>query len=102
MTLETVQKLIQDEVAGNWSQINDHGCDLRKCMVQPELREYDDRGSGHLIKMWLVFEEYPEDRSGYKIVYGEKVGMFGLAGPGTQRDVFIGYYGTFLETYHAM
>jgi len=108
MTPEEVSALIENEIAGNWSQTNWHGCDLRRCLVTPELRDYDDRGAPppvdppHVVKMWLVLEEVPEDRSGYKIVYNGEVGMFGLAVPGSPRDVFIGFYGSFLETYAGM
>ena len=51
--------------------------------------------------LWLL-EELPKDRNGYRIVYGELAGMFGLAVPGASRDVFIGYYGSFLDTYRGM
>jgi len=109
MTAEAVRELVEREIAGDWSRTNAHGCDLRRCLVPPELREYDDCGGGRplvepypVIRMWLVLEETPEDRDGYKIVYGEEAGMFGLAVPGTARDVFIGYYGSFLDTYRGM
>jgi hypothetical protein len=109
MTAEAVRELIDREIAGDWSLINAHGCDLRRCLVPPVLREYDDCGGGRplvepypVIQMWLVLEELPDDRSGYKIVYGEEAGMFGLAVCGTTRDVFIGYYGSFLDTYRGM
>jgi hypothetical protein len=109
MTAEQVRELIELEVAGDWSLTNAHGCDLRRCLVPPLEREYDDRRAGQplvepppVIRLWLVLEELPEDRSGYKIVYGEEARMFGLAVPGITRDVFIGYYGRFLDTYRGM
>jgi hypothetical protein len=109
MTAETVRELVEREIDGNWSRTNAHGCDLWRCLVLPNLREYDDCGGGHplvepypVVRLWLVLEEVPEDRSGYKIVYGEEAGMFGLAVPRTARDVFIGYYGSFLDTYCGM
>jgi len=111
MTAEAVREVVEREIAGDWSLTNAHGCDLRRCLVPPELREYDDSGwrpptEPHpVIRLWLVLEEMPEDSSGYKVVYGEEAGMFGLAVPGraqAPRDVFIGFYGSFLETYHGM
>lgn len=109
MTPEAIRSLIEREVAGNWSLTNLHGCDLRRCLVSPELKEYDDCGGGRplvepypVIYLWLVLEELPDDPDGYKIVYGEQTGMFGLAVSGSARDIFIGYYGTFLETYESM
>ncbi len=109
MDAEAVRGLIEREVAGDWSLTNLHGCDLRRCLVPPELREYDDSCPGRpavephpVIRLWLVLEETPGDRDGYKIVYGEEAGMFGLAVPGSPRDVFLGYYGSFLDTYVRM
>jgi hypothetical protein len=112
MTPEAVRELIEKEIGGDWSLSNLHGCDLKRCLVPPELREYDDCGFGRpfadpppAIRLWLVLEEVPEERNGYKIVYDEESGMFGLAVPpvpGKCRDVFIGFYGDFLETYRNM
>ena len=109
MTGEAVRELVEQEIAGEWSLTNLHGCDLRRCLVSPKLREYDDSGGGRplvdpppVIRLWLVLEETPEDRDGYKIVYGGEAGMFGLAVSGSPRDVFIGYYGSFRETYRGM
>ena len=109
MTAETIRELIEREVAGDWTLTNAHGCDLRRCLVLPVLREYDDCGGScplvepyPVVRLWLVLEEVPEDRSGYKIVYGEEAGMFGLAVPGSDRDLFIGYFGSFLDTYRSM
>jgi hypothetical protein len=108
MTAEDVRELVEREIAGDWSQTNLHGCDLRRCLVPAKLLEYDDSngpfdaGPAPVVWMWLVLEELPTDRSGYKIVFGETAGMFGLAVPGIPRDVFLGYYGSFLETYRAM
>lgn len=109
MTADGIRELIEREVTGDWSITNGHGCDLRRCLVPPVLRDYDDHGGGRppvepcpVLRMWLVLEEMPEDRSGYKVVYGEEAGMFGLALPGEIRDAFIGYYGSFLDTYHRM
>ena len=108
MTGEDVRRLVEREIAGNWQLTNAHGCDLRRCCVPPELREYDDRG-GHphsdpppIVSLWLVLEEVPGDSDCYKIVYSEHANMFGLAVSGSVRDVFLGYYGSFLDTYRSM
>ena len=80
MTSKEVRELIEREVAGDWSLTNLHGCDLRRCLVPPVQREYDDCGS--LAVRWSsrtrspgcgsCWRSCPEDRSGYKIVYGEE------------------------------
>jgi hypothetical protein len=46
MTAEGVRELIERAVAGDWSLTNLHGCDRRRCLVSPILREYDDCGGG--------------------------------------------------------
>lgn len=104
MTSDEVRALIEREIAGDWARSNLHGCDLRRCMVDPAQREYDDSfNPPNVVELWLVLEEIPETRDGYKIVFSAERGVFGLAVPGfTRRDVLIGYYGTFLETYDAM
>jgi hypothetical protein len=102
--------MVEREIAGDWSLTNAHGCDLRRCLVVPEVREYVDSWRPAtepeaVIRLWIVLEEAPEDRCGYKIVYGEDSGMFGLAVPGkaeASRDVFIGFYGCFLDAYRGM
>jgi hypothetical protein len=111
MTPEEVRALIEDEIAGDWSRTNLHACDLRRCLVPPVLRDYDDCGTPlptdppRVVRLWLVLEEIPEERSGYQIVYSEQAGMFGLATTdisGSPRNVFLGCYGSFLETYASM
>lgn len=98
-------KIIEKEIEGNWSIPNPHHIDLRKCLVVPPVKQvYDDSfNEGKTIQLWLVLEEVPEDKSGYKIVFDEKTKMFGLATPGFHGlDGFIGFYGTFLKTLMSM
>lgn len=66
MTSESVRELVEKEIAGEWSLTNAHGCDLQRCLVSPELREYEDCGRGRpwcdpnpSIKLWLILEEIP-------------------------------------------
>lgn len=50
-----------------------------------------------------MLEEKPQEQSGYKIVFDETERQFGLAIPGQNgADVFLGFYGTFLDTFNAM
>jgi len=57
-----------------------------------------------MIDLWLVLEEVPDTRDGYKIVYDDRTGMFGLACRGfSGRDVYLGAYGNnFFEAFDAM
>jgi hypothetical protein len=104
MEASEVSEIIEHEINGNWSLSNAHGVDLRRCLVPPIKRLYDDSfKEGETIELWLVLEEIPEDKSGYQIVFDEKSCMFGLAiGGAHEYDVFIGFYGTFLETLEGM
>lgn len=100
-----ISKIIEQEIGGNWSIPNPHHIDLRKCLVVPPVKQvYDDSfNEGKTINLWLILEETPGDKSGYKIVFDEKTRMFGLATSGFHdHDGFIGFYGTFLETLMSM
>ncbi len=62
-----------------------------------------DPDASETVLLWLVLEENPDQRNGYKVVYSEEKGMFGLAvrqADGT--DWFLGGYGSFLDAYDAM
>ena len=104
MLASEISKLIEEEIDGNWDILNPHGVDLGRCLVPPTKKAYKSATDGVIEELWLVLEEYPENQSGYKIVFDEKSEEFGLAtgdffgGP----DVFLGIYGTFLETLSAM
>jgi hypothetical protein len=104
MRASEVSEIIEREVDGNWSISNAHRVDLRQCLVPPVKQTYQDSfKSNKSVELWLVLEEVPEDRSGYKIVFDEESGMFGLAVRDFHdRDVFIGFYGSFLETLEGM
>jgi hypothetical protein len=107
MTAEQLVKIIEAEIAGDWDRTNDHGCDLRRCLVPPRILEYYgcNRPSEpyRILRMWLVLEEIPGTKDGYQVVYGEEAGMFGLASAeGVNGATFFGYYGTFLQAFHGM
>lgn len=105
MELSEVAQIVNDQIAGNWSVSNAHGVDLKACLVTPVRRDYADPINDTLKQsLWLVLEEIPDDNSGYKIVFDETTHLFGLAMEDAQRqqDIFLGFYGTFLETVEAM
>ena len=106
MTSKEVQQLVEQQIDGRWDLRNDHDCDLRNCLVIPEKKQFLDPDNEYQqIELWLVLEGDPETRNGYKIIYDEREGMFGLATPGTKEDrrpIFIGYYGDFLDAYMSM
>jgi hypothetical protein len=103
MNAEEVSTIVKDDIGDRWEQANAHGVDLRTCLVTPEKKTYTQPVTGEAIDLWLVPEEDPKTQKGYKIVFDETERLFGLAtaqknGP----DVFIGFYGTFMETLESM
>lgn len=98
-----VTAIINAEIGENWNQSNAHGVDLHTCILPPEKKTFTDVTSGKVCELWLVLEEDPKERKGYKIVFDDAKGLFGLAtaqidGP----DLFLGLYGSFLETLESM
>jgi len=103
MTSLQITELIEGEIGTDWSRSNAHGVNLKVCLVPPLLQEYQDGFEPEKqVSLWLVLEEDPVSQSGYKIVYSDLENMFGLAVCGHDYAIFIGYYGTFLETLEAM
>lgn len=112
MTAADVSKLIADEIAAagedwlNRPENNPHGLDLSRCLIKPERVICKNtfpafRGGKHF-EAWLVLEELPNNDGGYRIIFDEEMGKFGLA-CGTRREpVFIGWHGSFLDTVQGM
>ena len=104
MSPSDISKIIADEIGDDWKHTNLHGCDLRACLVTPVRRLFSDfRDEARTCEMWLVLEECPQTHSGYRIVFDEATRQFGLAIEGKdERDVWIGHYGTFIQTFDGM
>lgn len=103
MTQEELIQLIEGEISDEWSRSNLHGVDLKMCLVPPTKQIYEESFKKNgTIDLWLVLEEEPVAKSGYKIIFDEKIKQFGLAVCGDDKDVLIGYYGMFLETPRGM
>lgn len=111
MTVNEVSELVRDQIAGQWAVTNAHSLNLRRCLVTPTLVRVIERTvrngrvQDRVQEMWLVLEERPVERNGYKIVFDEGTGMFGLASEGFAEDpypVLCGLYGDFLTTFAAM
>jgi hypothetical protein len=100
MSPSEVSQAIAYEINGDWSRANPHGVDFRTCLVAPEFQQFvDATNKDQILNLWLILEERPQTRDGYKIVFDESRKKYGLASSG---NIFIGYYGTFLETIDAM
>ena len=103
LTSEAVARLVEAEIGGDWSRTNLHGCDLRRCLVMPRLVTFADSVREELTDLWLVLEEDPDARDGYKIVYDPDEEAFGLAyGSYDTGPDFIALYGDFLTTFDGM
>ncbi len=104
MTPAEISALILKEIKNDWDHTNAHGVALRACLVAPELRSFVDvMDSSQIWRLWLVLEENPISRDGYKVVFDERAGVFGLAtadecGP----DCYLGPYGSFLQALDSM
>jgi hypothetical protein len=107
MTSREVRALIDEEIrtsfSGDTACAGSHGVDLNKCLLaQPEVRSYLDPVDGKPVQKWLVLEEDPQSHSGYQVVFDESLGRFGLASSDSVPAVFIGHYGSFIDTLEAM
>ncbi|MEP0546439.1 MAG: hypothetical protein ABJF88_05875 [Rhodothermales bacterium] len=103
MSGEDVAQLIEAEVAGDWSRPNAHGCTIRRCLVEPQKLAFVDPLNSDTVDLWLVLEEDRKSCDGYKVVYDDVNESFGLATTdSTDKRVFLGLYGGFLDAYDAM
>ncbi|WP_421921179.1 hypothetical protein [Marinifilum sp.] len=103
MNIEDVKNIIKEELKDNPDLSNAHGVELDRCLIEPVKQTYlDSFNDNREIRLWTVLEE-TEDGNGYKIIYDQEDNMFGL-GIKSNKDelVFIGYYGTFVETLKGM
>jgi hypothetical protein len=104
MSSSDVRDRVEQEIGSDWGRSNPHGIDLSRCLVHPERRHFcDSFNQNRTIDLWLVLEQDTKTHEGYKIVFDEGNCKYGLAICGQEGcDVFIGYYGTFIETLDAM
>jgi hypothetical protein len=106
MTSAEVRAIIEAEIGGDWSQSNAHAVDLRRCLLQPRKvicrNTFPKLDDGKPLSLWIVLEEMPGTRDGYLIVFDERQRMFGLAIWDGDTPVFLGFYGSFLNTLQGM
>ena len=104
MTTVGVKQRVLTEIGNRWGESDAHGVDLRKCLVQPELRQFisgfDEKVS---FPLWIVLKEDPAGNSGYMIVYDEDEDNFGLAVSDVNQGLtYIGTHGSFMDTLEGM
>lgn len=103
LTSDEVIHIIYEEIQNIFDISNLHGVDLKKCLIKPVRQRYiSSRDDNIGFEFWTVLEE-SEDGKGYKIFYDEDENSFGLGIKGFKDElVYLGYYGTFLETLKGM
>ncbi len=106
MTPAEVRTLVETELANHLSPSSGSALDLRACLVQPRVVSFRNRSLGlesdQPIPLWIVLEETPGQRHGYRIVFDEQRHEFGLAVWDGEVPVFLGYYGIFVDKLQAM
>jgi hypothetical protein len=106
MTPAEVRAILESELAGDWSKSNSHGVDLKACVVEPRKvtcrSTFPKLNGGKSLQLWIVLEETPGKSDGYLIVFDDLQGKFGLADWNGSTPVFLGYYGSFLNTLESM
>lgn len=103
MTPHQLTRLIQDDLASNAASLSWHGRPLHECLCEPRKQRFADSfNNNEAIDLWLVFEENASPDQGYKVIYSERDGEFGLATAGVNDPVLIGIYGGFVETLNSM
>jgi len=101
MTSEEVKSLIDQELIINPDFFNSHNLDLNKCLIQPFQQKYiDSFDNSKSLNYWTVLIE---SQDGYRIAYDPQNNCYGL-GIITDKNelMYIGSYGTFIETIEGM
>ena len=111
MTKEKILETVKAAIADRWEERNHHGINPRETLVEPKkivliFRKVKDGQviDSHLAA-WLILEERPLEKNGYKIVASEDGLMFGLASAGFKTDrypILVGWYGSFWSAFHSM
>lgn len=111
MTAADVSRILKDQIGGRSYLPNSHRIDLDRCLITPILfkiihrRVKDGKMKDSVERVWLVLDERPGKTDGYKIIFNEDIGEFGLASDGFPIDPFpilCGYYGDFPTTLAGM
>jgi hypothetical protein len=106
LTAQEVERLVLDEIGGDWDRAGMHSLDLRQCLVSPPRVEtywLTTPGTEQPLLLWLVAQESSKELGGYEVVYDESDGMFGLGM--LDRDGIrhhIGDYGGFWDALEGM
>jgi hypothetical protein len=101
MTSEDVEQLIKVEIEDKTYTSNLHGINLSACLIKPVKQKYVNAlDNSQTFELWTVLIESDD---GYRIFYDEEEHTLGLASKSPNKDlIYLGNYGTFLETLAGM
>ena len=106
MTAAEVLAILKSEVGDQWQRGDwPHGVELDRCVLNPpEMHRFvEATSSTEELDLWVVLEEDPINRRGYRIVLDPESRQFGLATKGNDgKQLFLGLYGGFVETLESM
>lgn len=109
MTSTDVANLVRQQVENRRNEGYPHGVTFDRCLVPPTFIIAMESVPGNAaeetpVLLWVVLEEDPDNRTGYKVVFDESHGGFGLAlsRPHGLCPFYLGIYGSFLDALEAM
>jgi len=111
MTASDVRVLVEDQIGERWDESNPRDINLRHSLVPPQRMKFThwfvgDAGVAYRnIDAWLVLEERRKKSDGYKVIYDEQTGKFGLALRGWHNDPYLSvdtFFGDFWSAFNAM
>ncbi|HRQ55710.1 MAG TPA: hypothetical protein PL018_15740 [Ignavibacteriaceae bacterium] len=75
---------------------------LNEHLVFPSKEKYTGTDANDIFYLWTVLEENPNEKDGYTIVFDEDCNDFGLGLHTKDGLMYLGNYGSFVETLNAM
>ncbi len=106
MTSDEVRAIVTAEIGDDSPRSNPLGEYLRTRLVTPRLvscrNTFPQLDAGRPLDLWIVFEETPGQKDGYLIAFDEQKRQFGLAAWNGDAPVFLGYHGSFIDTFEGM
>jgi hypothetical protein len=99
-----IKKRILEELKDQGNISNFHGVDLTKSLVEPYRETFEVAfEEGETIELYVVLKERPNSNEGYHIACDPETWQFALTiGGNENRRIFLGFYGSFLDTFRGM
>lgn len=98
-----IDAFVRQQIGDRWGETNLHHVDLRRSIVPARLQTCVAGWDPELrFDVWIVLEEHPGSRDGYKIAYDPEKQSFGLMTSNGPTPCFLGYYGEFFDAFASM